>query len=301
MWHKAESGRAHQNKDDMKALFKSRNLLGDSLQTTPVIEEFCKKYNPEEVVVATKDDYVAVVFDRIRPEVKALRLLPEQVDEEPFDFVFEFDITKAWRIGSLNNLPACVAFGIMLGFDIVPTVPIFNPLQEELDKVAAEALGQPYILFQPYSVSCSSWSGQPSNKRWRDECWAEMYRKITQEMKLAVRVLGGPKSERDYLIPGIEEDDHWFGLPLDRVAALQRYALLVLTLDSGAAHLAASQNANMLELYPACLQSRWMSNLANPRQRIIHALPSSLPVDFVWNYVRSEVIISLGELGLQPA
>lgn len=283
----------------MKVLFKSKNLLGDSLQTTSVIEAFRQKYFPEVIDVLTDKQY-AVVFNRIHPTIKSIVISEAEVDEDLYDFVFTFDISRAWRLGVINNIQANVAYGLLLGFDLLPTVPIFNPLQEEVDEAKAYAVECPYVLFQPYSVSCSSWTNEQANKRWTDEAWAETYKKVTQELGIAVRVLGGPKDEKNYLIPGIAVEDHWFGLSLDKVAALQRYAVLVLTLDSGVAHLAASQCAHMLEFYPECLPSRWMSNLSNANGKIIHARPQSLPVDWVWNYVRSEIVLTLAERGSQP-
>ena len=285
----------------MKVLFKSKNLLGDSLQATPAILAFCEKHKPELVHVLTDPNYIATVFDHIGPDIKPLTAPAREVNEDEYDFVFDFDISKAWRIGTLNNIPACVAFGIMLGFELTPAVPVFYPDPEALAWAEKESTENgPFVLFQPYSVSCSSWTNELPNKRWKDEHWAEMYKHIRKETGLAVRILGGPKDQKNYVIPGIPEDDHLFGMSLDKVAALQRYALFVLSLDSGVAHLAASQFANMLELYPMCLPSNWMSNLANQNARIIHATPWDLPFDFVWSYVRSELVTLLGSRGLQP-
>lgn len=282
----------------MRCLFYDYNLLGDSLQTTPALRAFYKEFAQNEknlpltITIAAHDNYVSDIFNRLGDDVpiEVFTGKKEDLDEHSFDFVFNFDISKAFSIGVASNTPACLVFCQMLGVTPERGYPFFfykapfvlkepTYLLEDFEKPVTN-----FILLQPYSVSCSSWSNEKANKRMPDECWAAIYSWLKRDYpQFHVRVLG---SEKDYIIPGISEDDHRMGLSLDEVAYRQRNARLVISLDSGVAHLAASQDARMIELYPECLPSQWMSNSESPNVRIIHAVPWELDEAWVYEQVK---------------
>lgn len=262
----------------MKVLFKSRNLLGDGLCATPVIKGFYNEYQKKglEVTVLTLDDYVKVIYERIGIPVTVIT--EEPADEEEWEMVFEFNINKAWNVAMPTRRTSVQAYAIMLGVQPDGLLPIYQVPEER--KQEAEA---GLVLLQPYSRSCSSWTNEPANKRWHDESWAWVYERFSRYVgEEKVKVVGGLK---DYLIPGIPESAHWFGRHLDEIAAAQGKAAFVLTIDTGPSHLAASQKAKMLELYPQCLPAQWMGKVMNPNYRMIYSRPQDLSKEFVWQQV----------------
>ena len=278
----------------MRVLTYSYNLLGDSLQTTVALRAFYKEFSekkestPFSMTIATDDNYIAVIYKRMGIPVEVYTGDPKLLDEHSYDFVFDFNISKAFSLGIATNTPASIIFCTMLGVTPERAYPFYESLFLELPHGAGVVQPDLAILFQPYSVSCSSWSGHAANKRWPDECWAKVYEWLRKDYpQFLVVVLGG---EKDYVIPGIPEECHLFNRTLDEVALYQKNARLILSLDSGVAHLAASQDARMIELYPIALPSQWMSNSESPNVRIIHALPWELSEDWVYtqcvNYLR---------------
>lgn len=273
----------------MRALFRSYNLLGDSLQTTPSLKAWAEEYksrNPE-IVLNTNDDYIQEVYKRIG--VPLTVTTDPDLDDSSFEFVFNFDISRAFSLGATSNIPASLCFAAMLGMKVKSTLPIFNLTDEEDKQARKDAEKTPLILFHPYSISCSSWTSDFANKRWSDENWTQIWNWINQDFGISALVLGGKESKKEYPIPGIPYQCHQFGLSLGSVAALQKHATFILTLDNGAAHLAASQNAHLLELYPSCLPEQWMANLENPNGQIIHWRPAELPADYVYAQMKPRI------------
>jgi|SRR5579859_893232 len=270
----------------MKALFYSQNLLGDSLQTSPAIRGFWKQYGKQDlqITIGTSNDYVKVVYERMGVPV-VIVAPPDHINEDDYDFVFRFDVSRAWTLGVQNNIPCSLAYAVLLGIKIDDILPVF----ELQDSDPMPMFTKPFVIIQPYSVSCSSWTSDFANKRWQDEKWVELIKKIKSEFGYQVFVLGGPEDKKNYRFQDCSDVVYLFGCPLVEVAKLQREAALVITLDSGVAHLAASQKAKMLELYPACLPDKWMSNLSNEFARIVHYRPWELSVDYVWGLVAEDL------------
>lgn len=268
----------------MKALFKSCNLMGDALQTTRTLGRFYERHStperPADVTIATLDDYVKILYERMGIPVTVTTAPWEEIDQTPYDFVFDMNISTAWKLAMSTGRSASQAFSIMLGMPTENMVLPVYKVPEEIMKEAPEGL----VLFQPYSRSCSSWTNELANKRWLpDENWANLAALIREAFpQLVIKVIGGAS---DYPMPGMEDCEHWMGRSLDFVAAAQAKAKLVVCIDSGPSHLAASQQANMIEMYPICLPAIWMGKMANPNYQMIHARPAELPVDFVYQVV----------------
>lgn len=271
----------------MKALMYSYNLLGDGLQTGPALRAFYAHHighdSALEISLATHDNYIAGIYSRMGVPLKQVITEPVE-DDSAYDFVFNFDISRAFALG-IHNTPCALCYAAMLGMPLREILPVFELTEAEDAEAEQAAREAPYVLFQPYSMSCSSWTGEPANKRWKDEDWADVYGRVVQAY-CGVKVLGGVRSQKEYLIPGIPEAAHCFGLPLGTVAAMQKHAAAVLTLDNGVAHLAASQRATMVKLYPQCLPPQWMSNLSNPNGLVLHWRPEELSADYVWEHLQ---------------
>lgn len=268
----------------LHALFHSANLLGDGLMTTPALRAFYREKEKEgvEITVATLPDFTAQIYSRMDVPIKVVSTPYEAIPEEDYDFVHKLDIGCAWQIGIPNGLAASLAFAMMLGVAIESTLPYYiipPEILEELDHRFDKSINR--ILLQPYSKSCSSWTNEPANKRWQDEKWLALYREFKEmDSTLEILVVGGSK---DYFLPGIPEENHWLGKSLDEVAWMQKHAVLVVTIDSGAAHLAATQMARTVEMYPNCIPSGWMGKFENPNYHQIYCRPWDVEVDFVFN------------------
>lgn len=272
----------------MTVLFKSYNLIGDGLVATPAIEGYYRQLTNEkkdpQITVATHA-HCAKLYQRMGFPVEILSVGEDEIDERKYDFVFRFHVGKAWNLGTLQNIPCSLAYAVMLGVQVKTTLPIYQTPPENLANAKAGL-----VLFQPYSRSCSSHSGEPPNKRLKDSSWVELYNLIKRDFPEQEVVVVGSKDDQD--ITGIPPESHKRDLDFDDLAAMQAKAKLVVTLDNGISHLASSQQARMLEFYPACLPDRWMSKLENPLYRMIHAVPWDLPADWIYDHVKRGILAS---------
>ena len=265
----------------MKILILNRNLLGDSLMTTPTTLAIYDKHNKPEITMYVKDDWCKSANYRLGIPIKLVHTPVEDMSE--YDLVYDYNIPKAHKMSGVHNLGCVYTMSIMAGVPLKTFIPVYITPEESIAKAPAGL-----VLFNPYSKSCASHSGLPPTTRWRDDRWAELYSLMKKTYDgINIKILGG---KGDYIIPGIPEEDHMLGLDLDSTAAIFYRSLLVVSISTGLCHLAVSQKANVIDLYPSrSLHTNWASYLQHPDYRMISSYPWDVRTSLVYQLVREQL------------
>jgi len=258
-----------------RALFESINLIGDGLYVQPAIEEWAKEHPDWDIDLLTLDDHVACLYEGMVPKMRVVFQRDEGFVEHygDHDFKHKFDVSKAFSLGDKEKIHISTAYGRLLtcfhrpeGYDLVPRRVKYTPTQE-LDH------DKGLILLSMQSRSCASKSGKAPNKMLSWVHWNEILMMCRQLGPVAV--LGGPQDRVD--LP-ISEDEYYIGLSLEVVAQMMRDAKLLITIDNGMGHLAATQQTPTILFYPACLGLHWIVPSGNPNLLVAQMDPVRMSV-----------------------
>lgn len=225
-----------------RALMISKNLIGDGIYVQPALAAWVQEHPEWEVELLTLDDHTTCLY---RGMGLALKVVFEKMGQ--YDFEFNFDVNRAFSLGEKEKLHIAQGYAKMLGVQIQSKKPRYTPPEGETEKGL--------ILLSMFSRSCASREGKPPNKMLPWVHWAHIVALLRQYGKIAV--LGGPE-DRAHDKLEISEEEYYTGLPLELVARLLRDAKLLVTIDNGMAHLAATQETPTVEFYPACLGVEWI-------------------------------------------
>lgn len=233
----------------MKALFTSRNLIGDALNISPALRRWAKEHPEKGITLRTLPDHVQEIYQYMGVELTVVN----DADESNYDFVHDFDISKAFAVGERDKVHMVDAYGKLL-FDEL------GGLEEELTYQPPEMEHEKdLILLAPFSRSCAS--NEPNklpNKMIGWQAWQGITTLLRQYGRLGV--LGAATDTGPVLWA---RDEYKTGKSLREVAWMMRDARLLVTIDNGMAHMGASQGVPMIEFYPACLGLHW----AVPRKK----------------------------------
>lgn len=272
-----------------KALFTSRNLIGDGLWISLALKAWWEKNKNEydQVDILTLDDHVKTIYYGMGVPLRGVYYsTPGHLFEH--DFRYTFDVSKAFKLSDEKGQHVAESYADLLGVDIgrkadkSHLVPIYDPGMPFL-------LGEGHkILISMFSASCASRQGNRPNKMLPFAKWIPILSAIRKQFPdNPIRFLGSPTDRVDYfqtkLDMGISEQDYLLGVPLDRLAHIMRESLFVVTLDNGMAHLAASQGAREFIFYPRVLGTHYILPWGNRNMEFIHMDPNSLnPAQAVW-------------------
>lgn len=265
----------------MKALFKSHNLLGDGLNIYPALAQWHKEHPDAEIFMECIPDYTQEIYTRMGLPVT---VVDKEAYNTMFDFYFDFNVNEAFRLADEQHLHITHAYAKMLDVPAKETIegyrPMFIPTEEEHEK--------DLILFSIFSKSCSSQQGKTANKMlpwWKVDILLDYFKQFGK-----IGILGGPEDRAPIKVA---EEQYYTGLPLNKVALMLRDCKLLVTIDNGIAHLAASQKAKTLLLYPKCLNPTWIVPYGNPNMNVIQIDPATVNMpDLMWtimNRVLTEV------------
>ncbi len=244
-----------------RALMTSINLIGDGLYIQPALAVWMKEHPDWEVDLLTLNDHATCLYEGMG---LPFRVVFDKQGE--YDFEFVFDVNKAFSLGDREKIHIADAYAKMLGVTIATRMPYYKPPDGPSDSGL--------ILLSMFSRSCASREGKPPNKMIGWVHWLRIIALLQQYGPLGV--LGAPDDRAQ--LP-LSEDQYYTGLPLEQIARLLRDAKLLITIDNGLAHLAATQNTPMIEFYPACLGKHWiLPPLPLDRFFPIHMDPSQLSV-----------------------
>jgi hypothetical protein len=248
-----------------RALYISNNLIGDALNISPAWRAWwaLRQGDGYQVNLVTNPNQVAPLYSAMGVPVNVItdRSPDELVPRQGYDFVFNFDVSKAFELGIRDRLHITQAYAKMLGVEISSLKP--SCLLDDAP-YSGDDIEQGCILMSPFSVSCSSRSGKPPNKMLPVAAWVSIVDYLKQFAR-AIYVLG---SSQDVEIPNLSLPRDSFLLgnhSLLEIARIMRdRAAMIVTIDNGMSHLAASQELPTLLFYPACLPLDWITPKGNP-------------------------------------
>jgi ADP-heptose:LPS heptosyltransferase len=265
------------------ALFVSRNLIGDALNIAPALRAWWAAHQSEyQIDLLTNPDPIAQLYTSMGVPLNVI-FTEEEAGGRVYEFRFNFDVSKAFQIGIHQRIHIAEAYARMLGTEIDGVKPTCIPPSAD-STVNEIEIG--CILLSPFSVSCSSRQGKPPNKMLPFEKWGPVIRYL-KTFNRKLYVLG---SARDCVVAEFALPEEAFLLgkySLPEVAKIMRdRASLIVSVDNGMAHLAASQELPTVLFYPACLPQHWIVPRGNPHCEPIQLDPSACDAALVERTVR---------------
>lgn len=259
-----------------RALFTSRNLVGDTLYISPSLNVWHRQHPDYEIGILTNNDFVKPLYTRMGVPVSSIwdndTLAKDWLHEVSDTFEHNFDVSKAFLECGKRQCHLAEGYAALLGIEIPKgprkydhLKPIMIPTPEEI-----EPDRQGLILVSMFSSSCSSRSGQEPNKMLPWKKWQPILRYL-RTLNYPIKFLGAPNDRTPML--DISEDEYMTGVPLNRLAHIMKSARLLVTLDNGMGHLAASQQTPTFLFYPRCLTTWFILPLGNPNLIYVHMDP----------------------------
>jgi len=271
-----------------RALFTSKNLIGDALYVQPALEAWAKEHPEWAIDLLTLDDHVTCLYEGMTPAFQLREVLPKyrivfDRCQKKYDFEHEFNVNSAFLIGHEKKMHVSEAYANLLGVELPKNVRVkYTPPEMPHD----EGL----VLISMHSNSCASREGKPPNKMLS---WAHWFPILEMCRQLGpIGVLGGPNDRAP--LP-ISEDEFYTGLPLPLIANMMKDAKLLITIDNGMGHLAGTQGTPTILFYPSCLGQHWIYPLNERGKLYIHQMdPSTFPLDAAQLIVREGIKKLLG-------
>ena len=275
----------------MRALFTSVNLIGDGLYIGPALRAWiCQQKEPPEIWLLTLNDqitplYAGMVRDILSPEkfhVCFERPFTNEGLKMEFDFEHVFDVNKAFVLSDQRKQHVAQSYADLLGVGIgagsekdgyANYKPIYIPVMDSITGAALDEL-RGCILVSMFSASCSSRGNPPGppNKMLLWPKWKPMLRHLRDTYPgVPIRFLGAPTD----VVPDdlLEYGKPMLGIPLNRLALIMREAKLLVTIDNGMGHLAATQDTPTCLFYPRCLGPHYILPIGNPNMMWCHMDP----------------------------
>lgn len=255
-----------------RALFISKNLIGDALNISPSLRSWHEANMEYYVELLTIPDPTAELYKGMGVPLKVTF---DSSYKDDVDFIHTYDVGKAFAIGEEYKCHITEAYhrdlisncytAALIGKLVKPTQLespklTYNPIDEEHE----EGL----ILISPFSKSCSVHTTGIPNKTLPWHKWEHIIKFLRTLGPIGV--LGGPDDRTPLTI---SEDEYYTGLSLNKVALMLRDAKLVVTIDNGISHLAATQLAPTVLFYPECLGTYWILPIGNPNASAIQIDP----------------------------
>lgn len=261
-----------------RALFISKNLIGDALSISPALIAWHKAHPHYQIDLWTLPDHVATLYPFMGVP---LRVVTEEAGlHYPYDYEAKFDVNLAFQIGNKNQCHITEAYAAIINAPITSKQPVYVPHD---DYQGGHETGM--VLISPFSRSCASQTGEPANKMLPWPIWRVVIRELERQVD-RVFVLGAADNYTEEL--GLPLTRYIVGRPLNEIALLLRDAKLLVTIDNGIAHLAASQNAWTALFYPACLGVHWIVP-ENPNQIAIQVDPATVPSIEILSFIRQVI------------
>lgn len=247
-----------------RALFTSKNLIGDSLYVQPALEAWCKDHEGWEINLLTLNDYIAKLYEGMG--IPNLKVIFER-GEGVYDFEFVFQVNEAFSMGDRDKIHISTAYGKMLGYEVTPNQRVkYTPSDGDDHQKGL-------ILLSMYSNSCASRKGQAPNKMLS---WIHWWYIVTILRQLGPVGVLGAAGERVGL--QFSENEYYTGLPLEKVARMLRDAKLLVTIDNGMSHLGATQGVPTILFYPQCIGQHWIIPSGNPKLYVLQMDPTRITV-----------------------
>jgi ADP-heptose:LPS heptosyltransferase len=292
----------------MKALFTSRNLLGDGLYVSAALRQWHREHHQAQITLETLPGYVKPIYSGmgvsgidVTSDEYLSRTELEKKDaggdydlpfREEFDLDHTFDVSKAFLLSHEKQQHVAESYADLLGVelerkeDYSHVGPFYNPGPQEVED---ELKG--LILVSMFSMSCSSHQGMAPNKMLPWHKW-QIILAYLRTLGLPIRFVGAPIDRAPNLLR-LSEDEYLTGIPIPKLAAVMRHARLVVTLDNGMSHLAASQRTPTFLFYSYVLGTHFILPKGNPNLAYVHENPMTMDAKLVVRHMKTAVPLLL--------
>lgn len=291
-----------------RALFVSRNLIGDALYISPALHVW-HSMNPDfEIGILTHKNHITPLYSVMGVPVNIFTKdedAQQWFEEANAATMYHFNVNAAFDICQQKKCHIAEAYAELIGVNIneafaahvdrgahrnIHLKPIVQlddePLEDELKGL---------FLVSMFSNSCSSRQGGLPNKMLDFERhWPHILRYL-RSFDVPIRFLGAPEDRISGL--DISDDEYLLGIPLRKLVKVMRHASLLVTIDNGMGHLAASQSTPTFLFYPQCLATHFILPLGNPNLVYLHVNPATLDIVPVLSAMRHTVpnLLNRGE------
>src|ERR1039458_1888447 len=310
-----------------KALVVSRNLCGDSLYIQPAVKKWQAEHPDWQLDLLTHKNYIAVLYYGMGINWHQVFFDDsEQTDASQYDSKFLLGAGDAGKLANDKRCHIAEAYADMMGVKLDEPIietpfgkfraikPYFDPIVAltlmeglKIDWVKTGSglkLGNWHVsytgdcepvLWSPFSASCTSQEkgkdgkllGKPPNKMLTSESWLDAINYMRTLGPL--RLLGGPNE----VVPAewqlTLDEQETLGLPLAETALLMKQSRLVVTVDNGMGHIAASQDCNVVVFYPMVLSLGFIFPWGNPWSVPIHMNPQNITSASALYYIERSV------------
>jgi hypothetical protein len=270
-----------------RALFTSKNLIGDALNVYPALAAWRAQHSEWAVDLLTLDGHAKCLYSGMGLDLNVItdmQACVESVERGPqvYDFQFVFDPGVAFAIGDAEKKHITECYAQMLNVQISSVALRYTAVAwtaEDVDFL--RNLPEEVILLGMFSRSCASQQGKPPNKMIPFYKWKPILRYL-RTLEIPLRVLGALGD----VAPGLDftAEEYLCGESLNRVAlVMKEKAVLLVTIDNGMSHLGATQQVPTFLFYPACLGLHWIAPWGNPHLKVAHCDPAEVaPAAMLW-------------------
>jgi ADP-heptose:LPS heptosyltransferase len=280
----------------MRALFTAKLLIGDALYISAALRAWIEKHRGWDIYIETLNDHILPLYggmarDLVPVAVNPIGTYDEDYDGEQgavkFDFTHTFDVNKAFSLSDKRKQHLAKSYADLLGVDIgnrpQDIGPFFTPKEHiisEFDLVSK--LDKGMILVSMFSASDASRGNPPGppNKMLPWDKWLPMIKLLRESYPdNPIRFLGAPTDmisfESDYSHI-VQDGEYMLGIPLNKLAIIMKHAKLLVTIDNGMSHLAASQKCPTFLMYPQCLGLHYILPIGNPNLVYVQMNPMTV-------------------------
>lgn len=280
---------------NIKTLFASVNLIGDTITQTPAIRLYSALHPDEEIHWVIQDGPIRSLFGMMShygvckqaffdSNTERIRAM----DYPGYQKKFLMDVQNAFHIGQEKRIHIAQAFGQMVGVDIptndiLPTVPVNK---EDFDEIGVPAQ---CLVISPRSSSNSSiHGGFAGNKNLPWKAWPLIVDLFVKAGRIKNHVVLIRDEDPEPEVPMCV-----LRMNLSKAVAYIAKACgeggAYCGVDNGITHIASGLRVPTFCVYSACLADGWVGYSSFPHYRMAKTVPWEGNVSQIWEFWKNRL------------
>lgn len=237
-----------------KVTFFCNNLIGDAIMQTPTTRSI-KAYDPKcKIIYRVPKNSISKIIHTRNPYVDEVVF-----DDSPQEGDIVMDCCKAMQIGQNLHISMIEGYGAQIGLNVLNKSINYKTTTED-DSSALEifksTINKPFVICARHSASCTSHDSKINkpNKCFSNVYWLQMGEHL-KSMGIEPVAIGSKQDLEEERF----KDWPWtklYGLPLEHIAALLKYANGCISVDTGIRFFASSLGCNFIVV--SCAIPRWL-------------------------------------------